>query len=105
MVLASILKSVRRWRKCTPNGRRNTRLQVEQLESRLTPSAYLDVDFGFNFPGGALTVTNSQMQDKGVNGPTGIFGNGYSLISIRVWRATIICRPTGLSGGGSEHCT
>ena len=50
--------------------RRKARPALEQLESRLTPSALLYVDFGNNFPGGALTVNDSQMQDPKVNGPS-----------------------------------
>src|SRR5262249_52047136 len=86
-----------------------SRLTVECLEDRLTP-AYLWVDFGFAFPGGALTVTDSQMNDPGVNGPSNdgtaakgpVFGNGYSLISLT---QTVMNRKLDFNGDGAANAT
>src|SRR5262245_41983792 len=68
--------------------RRGTKPVVEVLEDRITPSAMLWVDFGDAFPGGGLTVTDDQMKDSKVNGPSNdghgnaLFGGGYTLIPL-----------------------
>jgi hypothetical protein len=106
MVAPRFWNQARRWwkktRRVSEPSRRALCPVVEQLEDRLTPSAYLWVNFGFNYTGGSLTVTNSQMQDSGVNGPTGVFGNGYSLISLT---QTVINRNLDFNGDGVANAT
>src|SRR5262245_47550815 len=55
--------------------------ELERLEDRTLLTARIFVDFGFGFSNGSLTISNSDMQRSGVNGPTP-FGTGHELISL-----------------------
>jgi hypothetical protein len=112
MGLRRPLDTARRWWKkdkpAAPWPRRRVRPELQRLEDRVTPTVNLWVDFGFNFPGGVLSVTDSQMQDKAVNGPSSppgggsLFGNGYSLISLT---QTVINRNLDFDGDGVADAT
>ena len=72
-----------------------TALRLEALERREVMTATMYVDFGFAFPGGALTVSETDMRSAGINGPVdwdhdnnsstarvSIFGTGTRLVNL-----------------------
>jgi hypothetical protein len=60
---------------------RRHRPEIESLEARELMAANLYLDFGFALPNGSITVTDTQMRDPGLNGPT-VFSNGWTLTSL-----------------------
>lgn len=54
---------------------------LECLEDRTVPTTNVFLDFGFNFPGGSLNVTDTDMARGDIRGPQ-VFPGGHTIIGI-----------------------